>query len=142
MRKKPSPKELDQQLRTCRQKYARIKARIRDVGFICDGSLVERWITCGKPNCRCSADPTQRHGPYYQLSWKEQGKTVSRRLPPEHARLYQEWITNRRRLESLIDQMSGVSRTAARHLLDAATDSAPDTSPPPQRRRARKSRGL
>jgi hypothetical protein len=95
----------------------RIKARIREVGFIYDGSLVVRWTQCGKPNCRCREDPTKRHGPYYQLSWKEKGKTVSRRLSQEHGRLYQEWAENRRLLESIVEHMHAVSHKARRCLL-------------------------
>lgn len=71
MLRKPSPTQLEARLLACQEEYGRIKARIRDVGFICEGSLLERWMTCRKPNCRCSADPPQLHGPYYQLTWKE-----------------------------------------------------------------------
>lgn len=134
MAKKLSPNEIQKRLRECRQHYARIKARIRDVGFICEGSLVERWMACGKPNCRCSIDPAYRHGPYYQLSWKERGKTVSRRLPPEQARLYQEWVTNRRQLDALLDQMKAVSQEAGRYLLEAAE---PEPQPPAPPRKPR-----
>ena len=118
--KKLSPDELQRRLQECQTEYEAIKARIAEIGFICTGSLVKRWMACGKPNCRCSTDPSQRHGPYYQLSWKEAAVTVSRRLPIEHAHLYEEWITNRRRLESLMAQMQRVSAKASRHLLRAA----------------------
>ena len=104
-------------LRQCRSQYARLKARLRQVGFICEGSLVERWMQCGKPNCACAHDPDSQHGPYFQLSWKEKGKTVSRRLPAEHAALYRQWIANRQQLQSLIEDMHQVSRKARRHLL-------------------------
>lgn len=106
-----------EQLRQCRSEYARLKARLREVGFICEGSLVERWMQCGKPNCACASDPDSLHGPYFQLSWKEKGKTVSRRLPAEHAALYRQWIANRQRLQSIIQDMHHVSRKARRHLL-------------------------
>src|SRR5437899_9210090 len=76
-------------------------------------------MQCGKPNCACATDRASRHGPYYQLSWKEKGKTVSRRLPAEHATLYRQWIANRQRLQSIIQQMHGVSQKAHRHLLPA-----------------------
>jgi hypothetical protein len=130
MTRKLSPNELRKRLGTAQEEYGRIKARIRDVGFICEGSLVERWMTCRKPNCRCSGDPAQLHGPYYQLTWKERGKSVCRNLPPEHARLYQEWIANRRELDSLLKQMKAVSKKAGRYLLDdASTPARPTTSP-------------
>jgi len=132
MAKKLSPKQLEGRLQACQEEYGRIKARIPDVGFICEGSLLERWMSCRKPNCRCSADPPQLHGPYYQLTWKERGRTVCRNLPREHAELYQQWITNRRELDALLKQMKDVSGKAGRYLLDAATGSAPPPSNPPQ----------
>ena len=53
-----------------RANYDAAKARLAEVGFTCEGSLIERYTTCNNPNCRC-ADPKQRHGPYWQLSWKQ-----------------------------------------------------------------------
>lgn len=70
---------------------------------------------CRNPNCRC-ADPARRHGPYWQLTWKQAGKTVSRRLSEEEARLWAEWIDNRRRLESVVQEMKDVSRRAGDQL--------------------------
>ena len=129
-------KNNQERLRAYRQEYARLKARVREVGFICEGSLVERWMPCGKPNCRC-ATGTELHGPYYQLSWKEKGKTVSHRLSQEYAKLYQEWIANRRRLESILKQMRAVSRKARHYLLAAATEGAPTPKVAASRRRSR-----
>src|SRR6266436_4551397 len=54
---------------------------------------------------------------YFQLSWKEKGKTVSRRLSSEQAAIYRQWVANRQRLESLIEKMQHVSHKAPRHLL-------------------------
>lgn len=111
-----SDAELHRRLERCRAEYEAIKAKVADVGFICVGSLVELYHCCGNPNCRC-ADPQRRHGPYHQLTWKQAGKTVTRRLSAEEARLYRQWIANRRRLESLIDQMQRLSRRAGDYLL-------------------------
>jgi hypothetical protein len=120
-KRKAAEQRRREQLRRCRTEYAQLKARLREVGFICEGSLVERWMPCGKPNCACASDRASWHGPYFQLSWKEKGKTVSQRLPPEHAALYRQWVTNRQRLQSTIQQMLQVSRRARRHLLPAQT---------------------
>ena len=99
----------------------RLKERLYRLGPFLPGSISKQYNVCGNPSCKCK-DPRnpRRHGPYYQLSWKEAGKTVSRRLSPEHARLYQQWVANRRDLESLLQQMRAVSRQAGRYLLDAA----------------------
>jgi hypothetical protein len=118
--KKKVDQQQREQLRRCRTEYAQLKARLREVGFICEGSLVERWMPCGKPNCACASDRARWHGPYFQLSWKEKGKTVSRRLAPEHATLYRQWVANRQHLQALIQKMHQVSRKARRHLLNAA----------------------
>jgi hypothetical protein len=107
------------ELQRCGTQYAQLRTRLGEVGFICEGSLVERWMRCGKSNCACARDRAQRHGPYFQLSWKEKGKTISRRLLPEHATLYRQWVANRQRLQSIIQQMKVVSRKACRHLLQA-----------------------
>lgn len=135
--KKLSAAEVQRRLQECETEYQAIKARIGAIGFICTGSLVKRWMACGKPTCRCSTDPAARHGPYYQLSWKDAGMTVSQRLRPEHARLYDEWIANRHRLESLLAQMQRVSGRAGLYLLRAA-DEAKLTSESPHPRRKSK----
>jgi len=108
-----------EQLRRCRAEYAQLKAQLRGLGFICEGSLVERWMPCGKPNCACARERSSWHGPYFQLSWKEKGKTVSRRLSPEHAALYRQWVANRQQLQSIVDKMQAVSHKARPHLLEA-----------------------
>jgi hypothetical protein len=98
--------------------YQAAKARLAAIGFTCEGSLVCRYRCCTKPNCRC-ADPAQRHGPYWQLSWKQAGTTVTRNLPAEDAALYQEWIANRRALERILDEMRDLSHRAGQHTLTA-----------------------
>jgi hypothetical protein len=123
-----SRSELEARIAACQLDYQTVKARVAKIGFICEGSLVERWTRCGKPNCRC-AEPAGRHGPYYQLSWKEHGRTVSRRLTADDARLYREWIANRHQLDALVNEMKALSRQAGQYLLDGAamTGPAPDT---------------
>lgn len=115
--KKVAEQRRREQLRRYQKEYAHLKVRLREVGFICQGSLEERWLQCGKPNCACARNSDRRHGPYFQLSWKEKGKTLSRRLSPEHAALYRQWVANRQRLHSLIQKMQQVSKKAQHHLL-------------------------
>lgn len=110
-----SERELTRRLERCEADYARLKAAVADIGFICEGSLNEVHTSCRNPNCRC-ADPATRHGPYWQLTWKHAGKTVTRRLNAEEADLYRTWIANRRTLADLVSQMHAVSRRAGEHL--------------------------
>jgi len=97
--------------------YRCLVAELEGIGYISPGSLVVRETTCGKTNCRCAADPPQRHGPYYQWSRAVAGKTVSRRLDEQQADLYREWIANKRRLEGIISRMEEISRAAGEILL-------------------------
>lgn len=129
--------KLQAKLERCRADYEAAKAALGDVGFICEGSLAEIRTCCRNPNCRCS-DPARRHGPYWQLTWKQAGKTVSQRLTADEARLYREWIDNRRKLESVVRQMQAVSRKAAESLLAdiGRTLQGPPPHPPrPSRQR-------
>jgi hypothetical protein len=114
--RRPSNAQLQRRLERVRRDYQAVKARLSEVGFICEGSLTELYTSCGNPNCRCAA-PKHRHGPYWQLTWKEQGKTVTRRLSPEDAVLYQEWIANRHQLDALLEQMRDLSRQAGEQIL-------------------------
>jgi hypothetical protein len=125
----PSPTELEQ----LQADYRAAKARLAQVGFTCEGSLIERYTSCKNPNCRC-ADPDQRHGPYWQISWKQNGKTVSKMLPAQDAVLYRQWIANRHTLEAILNEMRDISHAAAAHIL-AALD-RPLIAPPRPRRRA------
>jgi len=122
------PSRLERHERTYRQLAEQLAAELLTVGFISPGSVVRRYTSCGKPGCRCQADPPQRHGPYYQWSSAVAGKTVSRRLTQAEAELYQGWIANRRRIEQLTAQMEQIS-AAARELLLRQTAPAKPARP-------------
>lgn len=49
------------------------------------GSLGERWLKCGKPNCACATREEARHGPYFSLTRTVAGRTQSRRLTAHQA---------------------------------------------------------
>lgn len=117
------PSELEHYQRTYRALADELAAELETIGFISPGSVVSRYTSCGKPNCRCQADPPQRHGPYYQWSRAVAGKTVSRRLNEAEAELYRSWIGNRRRLEQIIARMEQTSAAAGELLLRQATAS-------------------
>ena len=103
------------------RRYREVKNRVQDLGFVIAGSVGERYITCGKANCRCRADPAQRHGPYIEYTRKVAGKTTGRRITPGQADQYRAWIANRRTLDQITGEMDELSHQAARLL----------TNPPP-----------
>ena len=103
---------LQKQLQAYREEYKRAAARLLKVGFLFKGSITQRRLPCGNQKCRCR-DPKRRHGPYYQISWKQNGKTVSRILPAKIVPLYREWIANAREITAILRQMQAISRKAA-----------------------------
>ena len=85
------------QLAEYERRYRELAGQLANVGLIYSGSITRRYTRCGTPGCKCHADPPQPHGPYYQWTAKENGKTVTRRLSPAEAELYKEWLDNDRR---------------------------------------------
>lgn len=102
------------------RRYHELLGELAELGFIRSGSLAQRYNYCGKPNCRCHADPPQPHGPYYQWTAKVDGKTINRRLSAEEAERYQEWIDNDRRLRAIVDQLRAVAAQATELILEEA----------------------
>jgi uncharacterized protein DUF6788 len=73
------------------------------------GTLLTRRMACGKPTCRCKADPPQLHGPYHQRTRKIDAKTVIRRLADEQAAVYGPWFANARQLRELVNELETLS---------------------------------
>ena len=55
---------------------------LRQVGDFRRGSLNEVRRKCGKPNCACAAPGHRGHGPQYNLTRSEGGRTRARHLRP------------------------------------------------------------
>lgn len=100
-----------------RLRYRQVADQVREIGFVAVGSLVSRMMVCGTPGCRCHQSPPQLHGPYFQLTRKVAGKTLTRRLTAEQAELYKEWLDNNRRLRRIVAEMEQVSSEAIEIIL-------------------------
>lgn len=71
------------------------------------GSLSERTIKCSKPGCACAQDPKARHGPYYSYTHAVAGKTSSRFLNAEQAKLVQQQVDAGRQFRGRVDALWG-----------------------------------
>ena len=56
------------------------------------GSVSERYVKCNKPGCPCADDADGRHGPYYSISRVVKGRTQSRWLGAEQAKVVREQV--------------------------------------------------
>lgn len=107
------------------RRYRELAGQIATIGLIHSGSVTRRYTRCGTPSCKCHADPPQLHGPYYQWTAKDNGKTITRRLNPAEAQLYQEWISNDRQLRHILQQMRQIAAKAAELKLKQAAKPGP-----------------
>ena len=99
----------DATMRRYEKQYDELKTELQTLGFIGQGSVSTRRITCGRPACRCHIDPEARHDPYHYWTRKARGKTVGLKLTADELGLYREWIENNRELERLVKEMRRVS---------------------------------
>jgi hypothetical protein len=124
----------DRQLARLRARFRKHAAALAPEDFVLKGSLLQRYLPCGTPSCRCHADPTQWHGPYWQWSTRVRGKTVTRMLTPGQAQRYQQWMKNGQRLEEVLSELHDISLRAAGLL---APERASATLRQPSRRRTK-----
>jgi hypothetical protein len=91
----------------------RIAAELASLGLALPGTLIERQVRCGKPGCRCHAEPPVLHGPYWQWTRKIGGKTVTRLVPDEQLDDYRQWLDNHRRLRALVAELEALTLAVA-----------------------------
>ena len=56
------------------------------------GSVSERYVKCNKAGCSCAGGAEGRHGPYFSLSRVVKGRTCSRWLDAEQAKVVREQV--------------------------------------------------
>lgn len=99
-------------LRECEAKHKALAERMADIGFIYQGTVVKRFMKCGRSSCACHKDPALRHGPYYYWSTKVGGKSVSKLITSQEAELLGRWVKNRGEMEAITAEMKEISRVA------------------------------
>jgi hypothetical protein len=94
------------------QRFAELKQELQKLEYVCKGTVLARRMKCGQPSCACHTDPAKRHGPYWEWTYKAQGKTVNVRLSPTAGPLYNAASQQHRKLNSLLRRLETLSRTA------------------------------
>ncbi|MFN8624866.1 MAG: DUF6788 family protein [Candidatus Binatia bacterium] len=93
-----------------------IKHELAALGALHPGSISRQYNVCGNPACRCKADPAQRHGPYYQLSYGHRRKSSSTFVRAPDLPGVEQQLRNYQRLRALVDEWIGLSIERARLL--------------------------
>ncbi len=94
------------------RQIAKELAAIARSGQVLPGSITSRLTRCGRPGCKCMADPSQPHGPYWLWTRKVTAKTVGRWLSAEQADDYLRWVANHRRLRELTARLDAIGVAA------------------------------
>ena len=90
-----------------------IAAELASLGLALPGTLIERHVRCGKPGCRCHADPPALHGPYWQWTRKVAGKTITRLVADDQLDDYRQWLDNHRKLRALVAELEALTLAIA-----------------------------
>lgn len=103
-------------------RFRQARQELHQVGYFLMGTVLKRMMKCGHPNCACHRDPSLRHGPYFEWTYKVKGKTVNVKLSPQAAPLYQAATKQHRKLKATLARMERLSRTALAHLAKQAAN--------------------
>ncbi len=112
----PSRRTAPSALRTWAQRFRQAQRELQHLDYFLKGTVLKRRMKCGRAQCACHRDPAQRHGPYFEWTYKTQGKTVNVKLSPQAAPLYLAATRQHRRLKAILARLERLSRTALAHL--------------------------
>jgi hypothetical protein len=77
------------------------------------GSLIERYVTCGNPSCKCAKG--DRHGPVWYLTVTlGRGRTTGGIVPAEKVDQVRGWIENYHKVKDHLEKISEINRELLR----------------------------
>ena len=87
--------------------------RLPPLEEILRGTLLERCVTCGKPNCKCARG--ERHGPAWYLNVTlDQAHRTSETVPAEQVERVRKWIDNFHQVRDNLEKISDINRELLR----------------------------
>lgn len=96
-----------------RQRKQGLAKLLPPVTEILRGSLVERYVTCGNPACKCARG--ERHGPVWYLTVTlGRGRTTGGIIAEEHVPEVRSWIANYHKLKDHLEKISEINRELLR----------------------------
>ena len=97
-------------LRNRREGQAKLLPPLQE---ILRGSLMERYLTCGKPDCRCTRG--ERHGPVWYLSVSlDQAHRTGSTVASHQVEQVRRWIDNYHRVKDRLEKISDINRELLR----------------------------
>ena len=120
---------------------AHVQSQIAQLGDLRSGSITGTGGRCGNPNCHCHRAGDPGHGPYYRLTRKVDGKTVTETFSsPSSLAKAQREVAEHHRFRELSGQLLQVNEQICG--LRPVEEEAPSAQEKKRRKRsAGKSRG-
>jgi hypothetical protein len=96
-----------------RQRRQGLVQLLPPAGEVLRGSLVERYVTCGNPSCKCARG--ERHGPMWYLTVTlGPGRTTGGIISADQVEQVRRWIENHQRLKEDLERISEINRELLR----------------------------
>ena len=96
-----------------RQRRRGLVQLLPPAGEVLRGSLVERYVTCGNPSCKCARG--ERHGPMWYLTVTlGPGRTTGGIIFADQVEQVRHWIENYQRLKEDLERISEINRELLR----------------------------
>ena len=92
-----------------------LKNKITAREWILQGTLLRQYKQCGKTNCRCHQDKKHWHGPYWIWTRKEKGKTITKTLNRNQAKMVKKSLEEMKKINKLVEKWKIMS---LRHMED------------------------
>jgi hypothetical protein len=101
--------------------------QIGNLGDMRRGTLLERYIPCGKKGCHCTKPDSKGHGPKYSLTHKVKNKTETKYIPPEQYEEVREQTENHKRFTKLCQEFLKVNEDICSLRLEEGTRGESDS---------------
>jgi hypothetical protein len=96
-----------------RERRKGLAQQLPPVTEILRGSLLERYVTCGNPACKCAKG--ERHGPIWYLTVTlGPGRTTGGIVPQERVAEVRGWIDNYHKVKDHLEKISDINRELLR----------------------------
>jgi hypothetical protein len=96
-----------------RQRRQGLATQLPPVTETLRGSLVERYVTCGNPACKCAKG--ERHGPVWYLTVTlGPGKTTGGIVDNDKVEQVRSWVQNYQKVKDHLEKISAINRELLR----------------------------
>lgn len=102
--------DVEKEIEELENRILEIKNELMGLGEIRNGSISEQYNVCGNPTCRCKdKENPQKHGPYYQLSYRFNKKSTSQFVSAENIDAVRQQLADYKIFMVLKDEWLGAS---------------------------------